>query len=105
MWTVSTGKMPVEEDAAGFSEVFDATAAAYHKFAEIDPLEGHFVNEVVALREGEKCVEESRCSATLGDDLGESVAILLFGAMAVKRELRGGKHDGDGGSEIVGGVG
>ena len=50
-------KMPVENDSAGFGEVFYAAAAADYEFAEIDFLEGDFVDKVVALREGEKGVE------------------------------------------------
>jgi len=43
--------MPVEEDATGFSKIFDATTAVDHKRAEVDLLEGDLVNKVVALRQ------------------------------------------------------
>ena len=86
-------------------EVFDATAAADQEFAEIDFFESDFVDKVVALREGKERVEERGGSAALSDDLGEGIAVLFFGAMAVKRELCGREHDSDGGSKIVGSVG
>lgn len=99
------GKVPVEHDVAGLGEVFDASTAIDQKLAEVDLLEGDLVDEVVALGEGEECVEQGGGGAALGDDLVEVFAVLVFGAAAMKRELRGGEDDGDGGSEIVGGVG
>src|SRR5277367_3987378 len=97
--------MPVKENFAGLGEIFNAPTAADHEFAEIDFLEGYFVDEVIALREGQKCVEEGGSSPALGDDLSERVPIFFFGAMAMKRELCGREHDSDGGPKIVRGVG
>ena len=99
------GEMPVEEDAVGFGEVFDAAAAVDDEVGEVDWLEGDLVNEVVAAGKGEERVEEGGGGAALSDDLVEVFAVLGVGAFAVEGELRGGEHDGDGGAEVVGGVG
>ena len=100
------GKVPVEHDSAGLGEVFYAAAAIDDELAEVDLLEGYFVDEVVAAGEGEERVEEGGGGAALGDDLAEVFAVLGLGAVvAVEGELRGGEHDGDGGSEVVRGVG
>ena len=63
--------MPVEKDSAGFGEIFNASTAADYEFAEIDFFEGDFVDEVIALCEREKSVEQRGGSAALGHDLGE----------------------------------
>jgi hypothetical protein len=99
-------EVPVEHDAAGFGEVFYAAAAVDDEAAKVDLLEGDLVDEVVAAGEGEERVEERGGGAALGDDLAEVLSIFGFSAVAtVERELRGSEHDGDGGSEIVRGVG
>ena len=96
--------MPIEKNATGLGEVFDSSASAYDQFAEVDFLECHFVDEVVALGEREERVEQRGGCSAFGDDLFEGITILFFGAMAVKRQLSGGKHDGDRCSEVVRGI-
>src|SRR5258707_9400749 len=62
------------------------------------------MNEVIALGERKKRVQQSRSSSTFHHDLVQCIAIFFLRAMTVERQLRSSKHDRDGGSQVVRGI-